>query len=554
MDAVTSGARRLRLGPYRVLEHVAAGGMAAVYKAVHEESGRIVALKVLPPDLADHEPARQRFRQEAMLGVRLCHENIVAVQEFGEAQGVYYLVMEFVEGISLSDQIEQHGTLDPDAARLITRQIAAALEHAHQLGIIHRDIKPGNILLTEIDGKTVAKLVDMGLSREPRDEDFKLTREGCTVGTVDYMSPEQARDSRAADIRSDLYSLGCSLFHMLTGSAPFPEGTLIERLMQHTEREPPNLRVLRPDVPADLAAICRKLLAKKPAQRFQTPAELVAALDGADVGLSDDSLPTMTLPRLTPSPEDTVPVPPTLAASAAVSAASAAPAAPTKKKRSSSEELPALDLPDDPSPATPEQQRVAQGQIELAKKLIKARELSGGLKCLRYCIRLDPTNTACRQALRELAGTDQRVRWPWFKRLYFQLRYKIAKLAKKPWQMLDYGEQALLAAPRDVEIHLDLIAAALSVGCRRLAWWLLGEARRFAQRSPAVQRELALFLEIQGEHNAAIRYWEKVERARPGDREAGSHIKAIAANETIARGNLQERIGDLQEHLDDMNS
>jgi serine/threonine protein kinase len=524
-----------------VLEHVAAGGMAAVYKAVHEESGRIVALKVLPPDLADHEPARQRFRQEAMMGVRLCHENIVAVQEFGEAQGVYYLVMDFVEGVSLAEHIDQHGPLDPDSARSITRQVTAALEHAHELGIIHRDIKPGNILLTDIEGRMVAKLVDMGLSRETRDEDFKLTREGCTVGTVDYMSPEQARDSRAADIRSDLYSLGCSLFHMLTGSAPFPEGTLIERLMQHAEREPPNLRVLRPDVPPDLAAICRRLLAKKPEQRYQGPAQLLAALDGEDDGLSDDSLPTMTLPALaSPAlalpPED-------------------APAAPgaMKKKRGSSEELPSLELPEDPSPATAEQQRVARGHVEVAKKLIRARELSGGLRCLRNCCSLDPTNVAYRQALRELAGGEQRVTWPWYRQLYVTSRYKIAKIAKQPWQLLDYGEQALLAAPRDLEIHLDLIAAAQSLGCRRLAWWMLVQALRIAPRHVVLLRELALFLEREGEHEAAIRFWEKVERARPGDREAGLHIKAIAARETIARGNLHERIGDLQEHLDDMN-
>jgi serine/threonine protein kinase len=547
MESATSGARRQRLGPYRVLEHVAAGGMAAVYKAVHEETGRIVALKVLPPDLADHEPARQRFRQEAMLGVRLCHENIVAVQEFGEAQGVYYLVMDFVDGASLSDYIQEHGPLDPETARDVTRQIAAALDHAHQLGIIHRDIKPGNILLTEIEGRTVAKLVDMGLSRETRDEEFKLTREGCTVGTVDYMSPEQARDSRAADIRSDLYSLGCSLFHMLTGAAPFPQGTLIERLMQHTEREPPNLRVLRPDVPPDLAAICRKLLAKKPDQRFQTPAELIAALDGEDVGLSDDSLPTMTLPRMG-SPEDTAPTAPPAAPTVA-----AATAAPAKKKRPSSEELPLLDMPEDPSPATPEQRRAAVGQIELAKKLIKARELPAGLKCLRNCVGLDPTSISCRQALRELAGSDGRVPWPWYKHWYFLLRYRLAKLAQKPWQVLDYGEQSLVDSPRAIDIHLDLIVAAQSLGCRRLAWWLIGEARRFAPRNVALQRELALFLEQQGEHSAAIAYWEKVERARPGDREAGLHIKAIAARETIARGNLAERIGDLQEHLDDMN-
>src|SRR5262249_13155797 len=156
----------------------------------------------------------------------LCHDNIVGIYEFGEFQGTFFLVMEFVHGSNLGDYIERRGPLAAESAKQLLIQIANALHHVHMNGLIHRDIKPTNILLTRKDGQIVAKLADLGLIRESRDEDFRLTREGQTVGTVDYLAPEQARDSGSADIRSDIYSLGCTLFHMLTGKPPFPEGSL----------------------------------------------------------------------------------------------------------------------------------------------------------------------------------------------------------------------------------------------------------------------------------------------------------------------------------------
>src|SRR5262249_43529510 len=171
------------------------------------------------------------------------------------------------------------GMLDPAVAVDILTQMVKALDHAQKHNIVHRDIKPSNILLTEAEGgRLVAKLTDLGLSREHSDDDFRVTRAGSTVGTVDYMSPEQARDSAAADTRSDLYSLGCTLYHMLTGSPPFAQGSLTERLFAHLEDEAADPRQFNPKVPEWLVAVLRRMMAKKPVQRYQTPAELLEDL------------------------------------------------------------------------------------------------------------------------------------------------------------------------------------------------------------------------------------------------------------------------------------
>src|SRR5262245_37841437 len=206
------------VGKYQVVGHIATGGMGAVYRALDPDTGAEVALKILAPEMAARPDLLERFRREARHGTRLRHENIVTLYEFGEAGGTNFLVMEYVEGIDLFHYIERCRMLDPAEAVDILTQVVHALDHAFRQNIVHRDIKPSNILLTEVDGRLVAKLTDLGLAREAGDEEFKVTRDGSTVGTVDYMSPEQARDSRATDTRSDLYSLGCTLFHMLTGS------------------------------------------------------------------------------------------------------------------------------------------------------------------------------------------------------------------------------------------------------------------------------------------------------------------------------------------------
>lgn len=275
-----SGANKpLRIGHYDVVKHIATGGMGAVYKAVDIDLDREVAIKVLTPEIASKPGMLERFKLEATIAGKLRHENIVTVYEFGQSpDGMRYLVMEYVEGIDLSAYIHRKGKLAPEEARYFLVQAVKALEQLHRQGLVHRDIKPSNFLLTKSGGKPTLKLTDLGLARQVSDEEFKLTRTGTTVGTVDYMAPEQAKDSRSADIRSDIYSLGCTWFHMLTGRAPFDEGGLTERLYKHIQEEPPDVRKFNDKVPEATVAILRRMLEKKPEARYQTPADLLKDL------------------------------------------------------------------------------------------------------------------------------------------------------------------------------------------------------------------------------------------------------------------------------------
>ncbi len=279
-ESATTGSRRaIRIGKYEVLAHIATGGMGAVYRAPDTEENREVALKVLTAEMAVKPAMLERFRREGKHAAKLRHENIVAVYEFNEINGTYYIAMEFVEGIDLHDYIEQKGTLDPEESRQIMIQAARALAHAHSISIVHRDIKPSNFLVARKNNKVVIKLTDLGLARETEADEFRVTRAGTTVGTVDYISPEQARDSGSADVRSDIYSLGCTWFHMLAGHPPFPEGGLAERLYKHMEAEPPDIRDFNPRASQALVAVLGKMLAKKPADRHQDPTELLRALN-----------------------------------------------------------------------------------------------------------------------------------------------------------------------------------------------------------------------------------------------------------------------------------
>ncbi len=273
------GKRSLRIGKYEVLSHIATGGMGAVYKAVDPDLGREVALKVLSPEIAHKPNMVERFRREARSAAKLRHENIVAIYEVGEAAGTHFIALEFVEGIDLHEYITSRQRLEPEEARQLLLQAARALDHAAGQGIVHRDIKPSNFLLTEKDGKPLLKLTDLGLARQTREDEARLTKVHTTVGTVDYMSPEQAKDSASADIRSDIYSLGCTFYHMLSGNAPFPEGSIYERIYKHVEVDPPDIRTLNPDVPDEYVVILKKMLAKKPENRYQTPRELLNDLE-----------------------------------------------------------------------------------------------------------------------------------------------------------------------------------------------------------------------------------------------------------------------------------
>ncbi|HEX8202754.1 MAG TPA: serine/threonine-protein kinase, partial [Isosphaeraceae bacterium] len=266
-----------RVDFFELQEAIGVGGMGAVFRARDTRLDRPVALKVLPPEQAHDGEIVQRFYQEGRAAARLDHENIARIYTNGHDGSVHYIAFEFIEGTTIRQRVERGGPLPVAEAINFTLQIAGALVHASERGVVHRDIKPSNIIVTP-QGR--AKLVDMGLARrfERGDGDQGLTQSGMTLGTFDYISPEQARDPRDVDVRSDLYSLGCTLFHMLTGRPPFPGGTVLQKLLQHQEEPPPDVRSLNAEVPDDLAAILGKLLAKDRDRRYQTPEQLVRDL------------------------------------------------------------------------------------------------------------------------------------------------------------------------------------------------------------------------------------------------------------------------------------
>ena len=261
---------------FRLEEAIGAGGMGAVFRALDTKLERLVALKLLPPDQASDGEVVRRFYQEGRSAAQLDHENIARVYSIGQDGYLHYIAFEYIEGVTIRQRVEQSGPLPVAEAVDIALQIAHALVHASQRGVVHRDIKPSNIVLTP-QGR--AKLVDMGLARRfERGCDHGLTQTGMTLGTFDYISPEQARDPRDVDVRSDLYSLGCTLFHMLTGRPPFPGGTVLQKLIQHQEEPPADVRTMNPAVPPELAGVITKLMAKDRDRRYQSPEQLVRDL------------------------------------------------------------------------------------------------------------------------------------------------------------------------------------------------------------------------------------------------------------------------------------
>jgi serine/threonine-protein kinase len=269
----------LHVGPYLLLERLGAGGMGQVFKARHTRLGKLVALKLIHPHYLGDRAAAKRFLREMQSLSRLDHPNIVRALDAGEDNGRAYLVMEYVEGADLARLLKDKGALSLALACDCARQAALALQHAHEQGLVHRDVKPSNLLLAA-DG--TVKLLDLGLARlgatGETDAATTLTDTGLLMGTPDYVAPEQILDSKRVDIRADLYSLGCTLYHLLAGRPPFAGGTAGQKLMQHQMIEPPALATLRPEVPATLVAVVQKLMAKKPEDRYQSPPELAAML------------------------------------------------------------------------------------------------------------------------------------------------------------------------------------------------------------------------------------------------------------------------------------
>lgn len=267
-----------RLGHFELQKYVGGGGMGKVFLALDTRLARSVALKILSPEHAADRETVLRFQNEAQSAARLDHENIARVYYVGEDRGLHYIVFEFIEGVNVRDLVQSKGPLPLAEAVSYTLQVADALAHAAQRNIVHRDIKPSNLLVTPTGQ---AKLIDMGLARlREVDAAADLTASGVTLGTFDYISPEQARDPRNTDVRSDIYSLGCTFFFMLTGRPPFLGGTMLQKLLQHQADQPPDLRQFRPELPEDVNRILQKMLAKDPRHRYSSPLDLVKDMLG----------------------------------------------------------------------------------------------------------------------------------------------------------------------------------------------------------------------------------------------------------------------------------
>jgi eukaryotic-like serine/threonine-protein kinase len=277
-------ASSLVLGDYLILRKIGKGGMGEVVKAVHRRLDRFAAIKVLRSETLGSVAAVQRFRQEVKAAARLSHANIVTTYDAGEQHGFQYLVMEYVDGCDLAAWLKKHGPMSVAVALACILQAARGLKYAHSRNVLHRDIKPSNLLL---DSEGTVKILDMGLARITGTGEGssggtlaeRLTRTGQTLGTVDYISPEQAEDTRRADHRSDIYSLGCTLYSLLTGRPIYAGETATLRLIAHREGRPPSLRETVAGVPESLERVFRKMVAKDPADRYQSMAEVVDALE-----------------------------------------------------------------------------------------------------------------------------------------------------------------------------------------------------------------------------------------------------------------------------------
>jgi serine/threonine protein kinase/WD40 repeat protein len=297
-------AAELVVGSYALLARIGEGGMGEVFKARHQRLDHIVALKVLRKNRLNNPAAVERFEREVLAASQITHPNLVRAIDAGEANGRLFLVMEYIEGIDLHRLVKNSGPVAVGEACDYARQVALGLAACHAQGLVHRDIKPSNLLLVgkqpraeahpqwraEVrehpgtdTGRATVKILDLGLARfaEGNTEvgGRRLTQLGKIVGTADYMAPEQARDSRHVDGRADLYSLGCTLYYLLAGRPPFSGETRVEKLVSHQLEEAPRLDRLRSNVPAELGAVVRRLLAKDPAERYQTADEVAVALE-----------------------------------------------------------------------------------------------------------------------------------------------------------------------------------------------------------------------------------------------------------------------------------
>jgi serine/threonine-protein kinase len=295
--------QRLVLGHYVLLERLGAGGMGQVYRARHSRLEHELAIKVIHRHLLADQTSIQRFHREIHAVGQLSHPNIVYAYDAGKIGGSYYLVMEFVEGVTLEALVQEYGPLPLELAYSYVRQAALGLQHAHVRSLIHRDIKPANLVVTRprpgaaleaerrslygpawLSAASRLKILDMGLARwqttgSCEATSLQLTQVGMILGTLDFVAPEQAQNSRAADNRSDLYALGCTFYYLLAGDVPFPSKHPVDKLMAHQMDEPRPLEWQRPELPSSIISIIRRLMAKAPADRYLSAAALIRDLD-----------------------------------------------------------------------------------------------------------------------------------------------------------------------------------------------------------------------------------------------------------------------------------
>ncbi|HEY7308685.1 MAG TPA: protein kinase [Gemmataceae bacterium] len=527
-----------RVGKYKVLAHIATGGMSTVYKASDEELGRVVALKILDAGMAEKASTLERFRREARHAARLTHKNIVTLYECGQANGLHFLALEFVDGIDLYDYIERKGRLAPEESRRILVQAVKALDHAFGQGITHRDIKPSNFLLTRDSDRMRVKLTDLGLARKADEEDFRVTRAGSTVGTIDYLAPEQARDSASADIRSDIYSLGCTLYHMLSGKPPFSEGGLGERVLKHLQEDPPDVRLFNPQVSDEMWAVLKRMLAKKPEDRHQTPAELLAALKALPPQASDGE--TVRLPRSKAS----TPPPFSPVGRSSDEATIQFEEVPTEKTEATRPR--ARQIEDDPSllGLRTEHLQTAARQYQRAEEARSNGNLDYAIELLLKCTKFDPVSIVYRQSLRETgrAAAQQRRLRSWLSSLTTlttRARLNAAKRAGQFRKVLEDGEEVLVRQPSDVKTQMAMAESAEELGLVHLAAWMFDEIRQRDPRYLPAHRALANLYAKQQQFSEAIAVWESVRKLAPHDGEALRKIQDLAASDTIARGNYR---------------